>query len=475
MYKSVFRAIPPYYVAGRRLQVFIFGSAVVALAITHAAYGAGTGLVTQDTNSIAHSFGGVTVDADPSIAYYNPAGMVLIQGNAFEGDLNLYDINSKFTGQDQLSEGVLSGTAASNGTPSHFLEETLIPATFAVNSLPHGIKIGLTVTTPNGGRIKYPDDFSGIYEGSEALLTEIQVSVPIAIPITDKLSIGAAPILDWFQNYVSITQNQTSLNSATPNGNGALGRFRGSSYAPGFDAGVMYQFSPDTRLGLNYHSKIVHDIKGTETVDIGELRTIGNVVDNLGSLLGLGGVVALPPAASSATDKWVFPQSVSFGLFQRLTRQIDVMASAQWTDWQQAGDLDIVDPSTSSFTGGGIYTPFHYRNAWTVGAGADYLPIPRLRLMGGAGYDETPVTTPYRNDLLPDNNRIMVSGGFSYQVRMNLKLEAAYAHYFIADPSIDQTRQSLGPTGLSATQAGTLTGEYSLSANVFSTGVVLKF
>jgi long-chain fatty acid transport protein len=460
---------------GVRYFEVLFCAGTIAVLAVPAARGAGTGLPTQDTNAIAHSFGGVTVDDDPSIAYYNPAGMVLIQGNAFEGDLNIYDIDSKFTGQDKLSEGVLSGSTASNGTPSNFLEETLIPSTFAVNSLPHGIKIGLTVTTPNGGRIKYPDNFSGIYQGSEALLTEIQVSVPIAIPITDKLSIGAAPILDWFQNYVSITQNQTSLNSATPNGNGALGRFRGSGYAPGFDIGGMYQFSADTRLGLNYHSKIVHDINGTETVGIGELRTLGNVVDNLGSLLGLGGVLALPPAASSASDKWVFPQSVSFGVFQRLTRQIDVMASAEWTDWQQAGNLDITDPSTAAFTGGGIFTPFHYRDAWTIGAGADYVPVPRLRLMGGAGYDETPVVTAYRNDLLPDNNRVMVSGGFSFQVLSDLKVEAAYAHYFIADAAIDQTRQALSPTGLVPTEAGSLTGEYSLSANVFSTGVELKF
>jgi long-chain fatty acid transport protein len=151
------------------------------------------------------------------------------------------------------------------------------------------------------------------------------------------------------------------------------------------------------------------------------------------------------------------------------------MASAEWTDWQQAGNLDITDPSSAPFTGGGIFTPFKYRDAWTVGAGADYFPIPRIKLMGGVGYDETPVLTQYRNDLLPDNNRVMVSGGFAVQLLSNMKLEAAYAHYFIAGAAIDQTRQSLGPTGLTPTQAGTLTGQYTLSADVFSTGFILKF
>jgi long-chain fatty acid transport protein len=476
MKKNDFRDARPHGVSsGRFRSLLCAGVALSALTTVTLAYAAGTGLPTQDTNAIAHSFGGVTVDDDPSIAYYNPAGMVMIQGNAFEGDLNLYDIKSKFSGQDQITPGVAPGGNVTNGMPSNFLEETVIPGTFAVNSLPGGIKAGLTVTTPNGGRIKYPTNFVGDYEGSEALLTEIQVSVPIAVPITDRFSIGAAPIVDWFQNYVSLTQNETSLNSATPNGNGALGRFRGSNYSPGFDVGALYQFSPDTRVGINYHSKIVHDVKGTETIDIGQLRTLGNAVDSLGSLLGLGTAIALPPAASPAFDKWIFPQSVSFGLFQRISQQFDVMASAEWTDWQQAGNLDITDPSSAPFTGGGIFTPFKYRDAWTVGAGADYFPIPRIKLMGGVGYDETPVLTQYRNDLLPDNNRVMVSGGFAVQLLSNMKLEAAYAHYFIAGAAIDQTRQSLGPTGLTPTQAGTLTGQYTLSADVFSTGFILKF
>jgi long-chain fatty acid transport protein len=112
--------------------------------------------------------------------------------------------------------------------------------------------------------------------------------------------------------------------------------------------------------------------------------------------------------------------------------------------------------------------------------GADYYPIPKLKLMGGVGYDETPVQAAYRNDLLPDNNRFMVSGGFSYQVLHNLKASVAYAHYFIAPTAIMQSRMPLNPPAASltsalASSAGTLNGEYNLSANVFSTGMVLSF
>ncbi len=448
------------------------GVALAAVAAVSLAYAAGTGLPTQDTDSIALSYAGATVNDGPAIAYTNPAGMVLIKGNEIEGDLNFYDINSHFSGQDTTSPGTTAGGAT---TENHFLEATLIPSTFAVNSLPLGIKFGLTVTTPNGGRIKYPNNFVGRYQGTEALLTEVQAGFMLAVPITDSLSIGGGPILDYFQNYVSLDQNEGALNSATSGGNGAEGRFRSSSYSLGYDVGAMYQFSPDSRVGLNYHSKITHDFKGTETIGLGSLPQTLGPLGMITNALGLPSL--LPPYASPATDKFIFPQTVSFGFYQRLNKQLDVMVSAQWTDWQQAGDLLIADQSTNSYTGGIIYTPFHYRNTWTVGVGADYYPaaVPKLKLMAGVGYDETPVRAAYRNDLLPDNNRFMVSVGAAYQVLPNMTAKVAYAHYFIAPTAIMQTRQSLSSSGPTATSAGTLNGEYNLSANVFSSGVDLRF
>ncbi len=488
-------------VPSNRLRIILAsGVALAAISAFSLAHAAGTGLPTQDTDDIAHSFGGTTVDDDPSIAYTNPAGMVMIQGNAFEGDLNLYDINSEFNGQDTINNTglltnsginipVLTPASAPAGGQTHakgFLETTLIPSTFAVNSLPGGLKFGVTVTTPNGGRIKYPYDFTGRFQGIEALLTEIQVGFMFAVPVTDSFSIGGGPILDWFQNYVGLDQaEKLGLDGQTTDGNGAEGRFRGSNYRLGYDIGAMYQFSPDTRIGVNYHSKIVHDIKGTETIGLGNLSAeLSGLSGSLpGQILNFAGEpVNPPPYGSPAHDRFVFPQSISFGFYQKLGEELDVMVSAQWTDWQQAGDLLIVDPTTVAYTNGIIYTPFHYRNTWTVGLGADYFPdfLPKLKVMGGVGYDETPVVAAYRNDLLPDNNRFMLSGGFSYQVLHNLKASVAYAHYFIAPTAIMQTRTTLNPPSASLTSelagtAGTLNGEYALSANVFSTGVVFSF
>lgn len=436
-----------------------------------AAQAASIALPLQDTDTIATAFGSAATDDSPAIAYNNPAGMVLVQGNAFEGDIQYYDINSSFAGHDALAGG---GSPSGTSTAKGFLESTFVPGTFAVNSLPFmGAKLGITVTTPDGGRIKYSDSFVGRYQGLEALLTEIQVGIPIAIPVTDKLSVAAGPEIDWFQNYENLNNNESVLNAQTPDGDGAAGRFRGSNYAVGYEAGVMYQVSPDTRFGLSYHSKITHDIKGTETVAINnslrqELTALSAIVPSL----------APPPYGSPASDRFVFPQFVTFGVYQKLSPQLAFLASAEWYDWSEVPALIINDAKVAPLAGGSIYTPFHYRDSWTLGAGLNYLPVqaPGLKLMGGVGYDETPVPdAAARNDLVPDNNRVMLSVGASYQLLHNLKLEGAYSHFFLENAAIDQSRQSLEPSGPKATAAGTLTGNYGIDVNVISTGLVLSF
>jgi len=457
----------------RMLLNISLGVAAFATAMSMAtqAHAGGIALPLQDTDTIGTAFGSAATDDSPAIAYNNPAGMVLIQGNEFEGDIQYYDINSSFSGRDTLADGT---SPSGSGTEKGFLESTFVPGTFGVISLPFaGAKLGFTVTAPDGGRIKYPDSFVGRYQGLEALLTEVQLGLPVAIPITNQFSVAAGPEIDFFQNYENLNNNESTLNAQTPDGDGAAGRFRGSNYAVGFEAGAMYQLSPDTRFGLAYHSKITHDIKGTETVGINpSLRT------ELTALSAIIPGLAPPPYGSPAADNFTFPQFITFGVYQKLSPQLAFMASAEWYNWSSVAPLIISDPTVASLAGGSIYTPFHYRDSWTLGAGLNYVPaqLPNLKLMGGVGYDETPVPdVAARNDLVPDNNRIMLSAGMSYQLRGNLKLQAAYSHFFLENSAINQSRQSLEPTGPTATAAGTLTGDYGIDVNVFSTGIVLSF
>lgn len=444
-------------------------SLAVALCAPGIANAAGIGLPEQSTGMIARSFAGATVEATPSTAYYNPAGLVLLQGNQFEGSFNYYDINSRFTGSNDYN-GQINGPQTVHG----FVESTLVPGSFGVVSLPYGMKLGFSVTTPFGGRVKYPyvspNGFAGQNQGTEALLTSIQVGLSLAIPITSKLSIGFGPELNYFQNKLGLNENflpgAPGLLQIT-----AAGGYSGKSYALGYNVGVMYRPTSTTRIGIDYHSRIDQKTKGVERI---YPNCSGALCSTTIPLLQSSGLY--PPAFSSASDKWTFPQQVSFGIYQKVTPRLAVMASAEWTNWAQQQSLIISDPSTAPYTFGAIYTPFKYRNTWTAGLGFDYSATHRLTVMGGVGFDESPVTTKTRQDLLPDANRKSLSVGFSYKLLPNATLQAGYQHIFVANAPITQTRYGLQPDGSTrSTNSGTLTGNYSLDANVFSTGVTMKF
>ena len=95
----------------------------------------------------------------------------------------------------------------------------------------------------------------------------------------------------------------------------------------------MYQFDAATRIGVDYRSKITHDIKGVERVDDGAL----------GAILGPLG----PPAFSNASDNFTFPQTVNFGGFRQLGPEFAVMVNAQWENWAAYRTLYIDDPTTA--------------------------------------------------------------------------------------------------------------------------------
>jgi hypothetical protein len=66
----------------------------------------------------------------------------------------------------------------------------------------------------------------------------------------------------------------------------------------------------------------------------------------------------------------------------------------------------------------------------------------------------------------------MLGFGGRYQVTRMLAVQGAYAHYFIANGGIDDRRLALnGATAF----AGTVVGNYRLSADVFDLGLLSRF
>ncbi|CAM5533723.1 hypothetical protein SSTU70S_00937 [Stutzerimonas stutzeri] len=69
--------------------------------------------------------------------------------------------------------------------------------------------------------------------------------------INEKLSFGIGPTLNRIDG---------ELQSATLNGGRV--KVKGDDTAVGFNAGVLYEFTPHTRMGVTYHSKVEYTLEG---------------------------------------------------------------------------------------------------------------------------------------------------------------------------------------------------------------------
>jgi long-chain fatty acid transport protein len=152
--------------------------------------------------------------------------------------------------------------------------------------------------------------------------------------------------------------------------------------------------------------------------------------------LDLDGTLSIDgtPIAGAPVDLKVrLPDIVSLGLRQQLGPQWTVMGTIEWSHWSRIG-TSVVNGSPVP---GGTAIAFEYDDGWFFSAGAEYRWSPALALRAGIGYEISPVSDNVRTPLVPDNDRIWLSAGLSYNITQALKLDFAYTHIFVKDAPIN--------------------------------------
>ena len=217
----------------------------------------------------------------------------------------------------------------------------------------------------------------------------------------------------------------TSTNKAT-----------GSGY--GYHVGGLYQFTPDSRIGLSYHSQVVHHLSGSSLFQ----GPIADMVNN-----------GFPLGSGRATVNVTLPPYTAFSGFFHLRPHVALMGSIIYTQWNTfktlvlnnvAGAISTpVEPLLPSTTIQ-VTIPENYRNTWNASVGINYYANDIFTLRSGLGYDQTPVRNAYRNVQLPDNNRSVISLGGHFQTTKNVGFDIGYAHVFFNQSPISPPPQVTG-------------------------------
>jgi long-chain fatty acid transport protein len=398
-------------------QVRLFAGAALAsvaalspLAAIDANAGA-FGLRDQSATGEGDAFAGVAAGGALSSMFWNPATMTQIQGGGIEMNLTgiLPDVTQNASGGAALLP--LGGAAST-------VNAALLPSGYISRQISPNLWLGLAMNTPFGLSTNFNDPWAGRNYGLSSSISTYNANPSVAWRITDWLSVGVGAQIQYGRADVN-------LGLGAPPDIGHV-NLDGHGWGFGATAGVTVTPGPNTSIGVGWRSGVNQKIDGTMN-------------------LSLPVPFSTPGSANTTLD---LPDVVSVGARHRFDDHWTVMATAEWTNWSRIGTSLV-----SQANGGGaaliggipVALPFQYRDGWFYSVGAEYVLDSKMTLRGGVGYETSPITDQVRMPILPDNDRVWLSAGFSYKVLPNFITDVGFSHVFVKDSNINISATSGNP------------------------------
>ena len=407
-------------------------------------------LLEQNAAGIGNAYSGTAASAEnASTVFYNPAGMTQLAGTNASAGITAIQPSFKFS-NGASNGGSLVGDGGDGGRLG------FVPNAYLSTAITKDLYLGLGINAPFGLKTDYDTPWIG---GAQSLMFDIKtlnINPSIAYRASETVSLGFG--LDWqkldakykriagtavlFPGVIDLTK-ATSLMDI-------------SSDAWGWNAGVLFNLSPMTKVGVSYRSAIKHKATGDITLS------------SDGSGLGASTVAALTPSKVGNVSADVkLPDTWILSATHKLDDRWELLGDLARTGWSSIPKIDIV--YTSGGSSGTIAQTLHtdFRDTWRIAAGANYRISDALKLKFGLAYDQAPVKkASTRLVSLPDNDRTWFSLGAQWQPAKGSTVDIGAAYLYIKDPVInaDQTTTAQGlVNGTYKASAWLLGAQYSIA------------
>ena len=433
-------------ITNRNYQQVILG-ALLTCGIPGMAQASGFALIENSASGQGNAYAGAAAHAtDASTIFFNPAGMMRLEGDSISiaGHFIMPDASFTNNGSTHGPGGIggLLTPADDDGGSSAF-----VPNFYWVKTIDEQMKFGLGVQTTFGLATEYKKGWTGQYHAVETDLKTVNLNPSIAYQVNDKLSVGGG--LDFVIGEIIFTSAIALSNIfPVPDGFADLEADNFSDPGLGFNFGLQYEIDMNTIIGASYRSEIDLDFSGDADF---------TVPAGFGALFPDGGI----------TSSVTLPASLSLSVAKKMDK-ITYLADITWTGWSSFDELRIVyDSGTPSDT----VTTEDWDDTFRYSVGFDYQYSDKMVLRSGLAYDETPIPSPERRTArIPGNDRTWLSFGLTYMLDDQSSIDVGYSHLFIDDTEINNTLESSDPR-LNAT----LTGTYTASVDILSVQWNKKF
>lgn len=373
---------------------------------------AGFAIKEQSVTSLGRAFAGsAAVAEDASTIFFNPAGLTYLDRGELDLGLHYIKPQSEFRNDGSNINNAIPLTGGDGGDAGH---EAFVPNFYLSHPVNDKVTLGLGVSAPFGLVTEYKDDWVGRYFAVKSEMLTLNFNPSIAIQATDKLSLGFGVSAQYID--VKLTQMaDLGARAGFPQAADGKVKLGADDWGYGYNLGLIYQATDSTRLGVSFRSKISHTLKGDGTLKDANGNTL--VDDNVQADVDL-------------------PETLSLAVHHQINSKWAVSADATLTRWNRFEELNIKSD------GGQLSSikPEDWENSMRYGLGLTYQHNDKWQFRTGVAYDETPIPgSDRRTARIPGTDRKWVAFGASYHYSDNIVIDAAYAHLFMDDPSINET------------------------------------
>ncbi len=371
----------------------------------------GSQVNTQSQKAVGMAGAGSALFIDEASIFYSPGALSKMDHNAVSVGASGVMYRSAFR---ELNSNDVHNTRFQVTPPFSVF------ATFGPNN--SWWKAGIGVYTPFGGAVDWGDAWPGRYELNRLALRAIYIQPTVSFRLTENFGIGGG-----FVYNVGSVDLSRSIPTSAANGQPASAELTGTGTGIGFNVGVHYHLENEFALSLSYRSKVVTKVNGGEAQ------------------------FTVPSALQSSFPNTTFdaelplPASFNLGLTFPVGERVDIAADATFIGYDIYKEL-VFDYADNTPVLSDTRQPKNYENAFSGKVGVNYKTSDHLTLRAGAGYVFTPVRGEFVSPETPDNNRVMGSLGFTYDINNRWDITGAYVLQHVLERTVTSAA-----TGLSGT------------------------
>jgi long-chain fatty acid transport protein len=416
---------------------------LVVLSFTAAsAMAAGFRLPEQGAKAMGMGMAFTAQADDPSAIYYNPAGIVQLEGqNVMVGGTYIRENGADFSGTTPLTFN--AGVFDTEQETQESLD-FVIPNAYWTRKAAPDFAYGVGIFAPFGLGQRYGNRQTSIFR-NQVTNVEIQtvvVNPTVAWKFNDVLAMGVG--IDFMYGKAKLSQAGV-VNVGTP-----LNIFQldldGHGTAWGYNFGLLLTPSENVKVGASYRSPFRLDIKNAN-VNLWEINSTVPFVPNpvpppaaLNASQVFGGSSTYHTSASTTIN---MPATFQLGvayILDRLTLEVDL----DWTFWSSFKTLKIdIENNTALLPDAN--RPEHWKDVMGVDVGAEYRVTDPLALRIGFRYDPSPVPAETLSPLLPDSDRLFYCAGAGYKYR-NWTFDLSYMYLDKKDRTVNNQTPNGVPT-----------------------------